>query len=143
MKKIAVVFLSGTGNTQIMAEEIASEIRNKNIDVDLLKTSEFSKDYLEKYDGFTFGCPAMGDEELEQTEFEPMFSDIEKNLSDKPVLIFGSYEWANGEWMKIWQERCENLGINLVRDGLIAYDKPNDTSLKECRDAADKLIEAI
>ena len=58
----------------------------------------------------------MGSEELEESEFEPMFESVENSLSNKPVLIFGSYEWADGEWMRNWQERCVNDGINLVCD---------------------------
>ena len=51
--------------------------------------------------------------------------------------------WAEGEWMHTWQERCEGDGINLVCDGLIAYDYPDDDALKECRRAASDLAKAL
>lgn len=143
MKKIAIVYWSGTGNTEAMAEEISNELKTKDIKVELIGPSSFSKDDIAKYDAIAFGCPAMGSEELEETEFEPMFESIESSLSDKPVLLFGSYQWAEGEWMQTWQDRCENLNINLVRDGLIAYDYPDDDALEECRNAANKLAESI
>ena len=136
MKKVAIVYWSGTGNTEAMANEVFDELKKNNIEVDLLDPNSFTKDSIEKFDGFAFGCPAMGSEELEETEFEPMFESVENSLSNKPVLIFGSYQWADGEWMDIWQDRCKNNGINLVRDGLIAYDYPDDEALEECRKAA-------
>lgn len=143
MKKVAVVYWSGTGNTEAMAEEIANELKSKDIDVELIGANSFTKDDVDNYDGIAFGCPAMGSEELEETEFEPMFADVEGELKDKKVLLFGSYQWADGEWMQTWQERCEALNINLVRDGLIAYDYPDDAALEECRQAADILAQSI
>lgn len=143
MKKVAIVYWSGTGNTEAMANEIADEIKENNFEVELLNPENFSKDLIDNYDGFAFGCPAMGSEELEETEFEPMFESVENFLSNKPVLIFGSYQWADGEWMEIWQDRCKNDGINLVCNGLIAYDNPDDDALKECRIAALDLSKAL
>ena len=64
-------------------------------------------------------------------------------IKGKVGLIFGSYQWADGEWMEIWQDRCKEDGINLVRDGLIAYDSPDDEALSECRKAALDLSKAI
>ena len=143
MKKVAIVYWSGTGNTEAMANEIFDELKKNNIEVDLLDPNSFTKDSIGKFDGFAFGCPAMGSEELEETEFEPMFESVENHLSNKPVLIFGSYQWADGEWMDNWQDRCKNKGINLVRDGLIAYDYPDDEALEECRKAALDLSKAL
>ena len=143
MKKVAVVYWSGTGNTLAMANEIADELKNSELEVNVLNCSDFTEADVANYDGFAFGCPAMGSEELEDSEFEPMFESVEKSLSDKPVLIFGSYEWAEGEWMQTWQERCVADGINLACDGLIAYDYPDDAALEECRRAAKDLANAL
>ena len=143
MKKVAIVYWSGTGNTLAMANEISDELKNSDLEVTVLNCSDFSEGDVANYDGFAFGCPAMGSEELEDSEFEPMFESVEKSLSDKPVLIFGSYEWAEGEWMQTWQERCVADGINLACDGLIAYDYPDDAALEECRKAALNLANAL
>lgn len=143
MKKVAIVYWSGTGNTLAMANEIADELKNSDLEVTVLNCSDFSEGDVANYDGFAFGCPAMGSEELEDSEFEPMFESVEKSLSDKPVLIFGSYEWAEGEWMQTWQERCVADEINLACDGLIAYDYPDDAALEECRRAAKDLANAL
>ena len=100
MAKIAVVYWSGTGNTQIMAEAILEGLKSGGADASLFTVSEFDKSTLSSYDKIAFGCPAMGAEELEPDEFEPFYASIEGELSGKNIALFGSYEWADGEWMK-------------------------------------------
>lgn len=143
MSKIAIIYWSGTGNTLAMANEMKSTLDSKGAEVSLIQASGFEASDVENYDGFLFGCPAMGSEELEESEFEPMFESVEKSLGNKPTGIFGSYEWADGEWMQTWQARCEDDSINLVADGLIAYDNPDDEALEACRNLAEKLFEAV
>ena len=82
------------------------------------------------------GCPAMGAEQLEESEFEPMYQDLRGSLSGKPVGLFGSYGWGGGEWMDIWKR--DNAGLNIV-DTVICQDAPDDDALAACRAAADKL----
>ncbi|WP_130819537.1 flavodoxin [Anaerococcus vaginimassiliensis] len=143
MAKIAVVYWSGTGNTEKMAETFLEEVKAKGCEGELFFANEFSRDNLGDFDGFAFGCPAMGNEALEDGEFEPMFEEVETKLEDKPVAIFGSYEWNDGEWMDIWQDRCKDNGINLAADGVIAYDDPDDEALDRVRALADSLVEKI
>ena len=139
MSKIAVVYWSGTGNTEVMAEAVAGRLKQKSFEVDLLFANSFGEDDLEKYDGFAFGCPAMGSEVLEEDVFEPMFESVESSLGNKPVVIFGSYEWNEGEWMTDWQERCKDHEINLVADGLAVYGYPEDDDVEKCQDLAEAL----
>lgn len=105
----------------------------------MLEVSGFDISTLANYDEFAFGCPAMGNEELEEAEFEPMFESVEDKLDNKPVAIFGSYEWNDGQWMLDWQERCNDDNINLVADGLAAYGNPEDDDIKACYNLADSL----
>lgn len=132
MGKIAVVFWSGTGNTEIMADSIIEGIKNAGGDVDRLGPSDFNESTIANYDKIAFGCPAMGAEELEPDEFEPMFAAVENSLGDKPIALFGSYEWADGEWMESWQNRVKSNGSNLIGDGLIIYDTPDDDGKAKC-----------
>lgn len=83
MSKIAVVYWSGTGNTEAMANEVAEGAKAAGAEVDVLTASEFGADKMDAYDAVAFGCPAMGAEELEDSEFEPMFSDCEGKLGRK------------------------------------------------------------
>lgn len=140
MSKVAVIYWSGTGNTEKMANAIFSRLKEKEVEADLIEAGAFSASDIENYNGFAFGCPAMGNEELEESEFEPMFESVENNLSNKATVIFGSYEWNDGGWMIDWQERCEDDNINLVSDGLKAYGEPTEEDIKACYDLADSLI---
>jgi|BioPla2DNA2_1021312.scaffolds.fasta_scaffold190775_1 flavodoxin I len=119
MSKIAVVYWSGTGNTELMAEEIAKASHGK-----LFTASEFNADLAAEYEAFALGCPSMGDEVLEDFEFEPMYESIKGLLSGKKVALFGSYDWGDGEWMRNWQEEVEGLGAKMVADGLICHLPP-------------------
>lgn len=143
MSKIAVVYWSGTGNTGIMADEIVGKIKEMGHEAEKIFSDDFSAGDIANYDAFAFGCPAMGSEQLEEDSFEPMFESVEKNLENKPVVIFGSYEWADGEWMQTWQERCKDNGINLVADGLAVYDTPDDEGVEACKKLAEDLVNSL
>ena len=133
MSKIAVVYWSGTGNTEAMASAVAEGAREKGAEADLLTASEFSADQVSAYDAIAFGCPSMGAEQLEESEFEPMFTACEGDLQGKNIALFGSYGWGDGEWMRSWEERCSQDGANLAADSVICNDAPDDEALSECR----------
>ena len=133
MSKIAVVYWSGTGNTEAMASAVAEGAREKGAEADLLTASEFSADQVSAYDAIAFGCPSMGAEQLEENEFEPMFTACEGDLQGKNIALFGSYGWGDGEWMRSWEERCSQNGANLAADSVICNDAPDDEALSECR----------
>ncbi len=133
MRNIAIVFYSGTGNTEAMAEAIAEGVRLSGAHGSLIHAQAFSPDMLESYDAVAFGCPARGVEELEEEFFEPMFSSLEDLLENKRIALFGSYGWGEGEWMHAWQERTLSLGAILVSDPIIALEEPDDTVLEACK----------
>ena len=114
MNKVAVVYWSGTGNTEAMAGLVAEGARGAGADVDVIQAVDFDAVKLMDYDAVAFGCPAMGDEELEEMEFEPMYSEVEPLLGDMKVALFGSYDWNNGEWMDLWKQRAEDAGVFVV-----------------------------
>ena len=103
MSKVAVVYWSSTGNTEMMAKAVAEGAKTAGADVTLMETSEFSAAQVDAFDAIAFGCPAMGDEVLEETEFEPMFEECEEKLAGKAVGLFGSYGWGDGQWMRDWE----------------------------------------
>ena len=107
--KVSIVYWSGTGNTEAMANAVVEGAKNAGAEVELLPVSGASADILDR-DALLFGCPAMGSEELEESEFEPFFSSVEGSLSGKKVGLFGSYDWGDGEWMRTWQQRVETAG---------------------------------
>ena len=105
--KVSIVYWSGTGNTEAMANAVAEGAKNAGAEVELLPASAANGDVVGS-DALLFGCPAMGSEELEESEFEPFFSSVEGSLSGKKVGLFGSYDWGDGEWMRTWQQRVES-----------------------------------
>ena len=139
MAKVAIVYWSSTGNTEMMANEIAYGARGKGADVSVITSDSFGTADVDQYDALAFGCPAMGSEELEDTEFEPMFSDVEPKLPGKKVALFGSYDWGDGEWMRTWESRCRENGIDLLQEGLIANNTPDDDAIAACRALGEKL----
>ena len=133
MSKVAVVFWSGTGNTEAMADAVAQGARGAGASVDVLGPSDFDASKVAAYDGIAFGCPAMGAEVLEEDEFEPMFQDVKGALSGKPIALFGSYGWGDGEWMRDWEEDCKAAGADLVVEPVMANEMPDDEALAACK----------
>lgn len=134
MSKTAVIYWSGTGNTEMMAKAIA-----EGAGADLFAVSEFSGNIAD-YDRIAFGCAAMGAEVLEEDEFEPFFAAIEGSLSGKTVVLFGSYGWGDGEWMRNWEERVKADGAVLLGDeGLIVNETPSDDDLAKCKESGANL----
>ncbi len=134
MSKVAVVYWSGTGNTETMANLVADGAKEAGVEVDVMTPSGFDSSKLGDYDAFAFGCPAMGDEELEEDEFEPMYSAVEGELASggKPTVLFGSYDWNEGEWMDVWKDRAVKAGVNVV-DTLIVKDYPEGDAAEDCK----------
>lgn len=126
MDKTAIVYWSGTGNTQAMAEGIAQGMKEAGADAVLFEVTTVQAADIAAYDRVAFGCPSMGDEILEENDFEPFFAEMEKHLSGKKTALFGSYGWGDGQWMRDWAERTREAGANLYGDGLIMQEAPDE-----------------
>ena len=132
--KTAVIYRSGTGNTEAMAKAAA-----EGANAELFEGLEFSGNVAD-YEALAFGCPAMGAEVLEEDVFEPFFTAAESSLSGKKVILFGSYGWGDGEWMRNWEERVKNAGAELVNgEGFIVNEAPSDDDLANLKALAAQL----
>lgn len=131
--KIAVVYWSGTGNTEAMANAVLEGANAAGGEGDLLTAAEFTADQVGEYDAIAFGCPSMGVESLEEGEFEPMFRACEPALAGKKLALFGSYGWGDGEWMRTWEDECRADGANLVCESVICNEAPDDDALAACK----------
>ena len=140
MSKIAVVYWSSTGNTEAMANAVAEGAKNAGADVSLYTATDFTASMVDDFDAIAFGCPAMGAEVLEESEFEPMFQDCESKLNGKKIALFGSYGWGDGEWMRNWEDTCRNDGANLVCDSVICQETPDDDAEADCRSLGAALV---
>lgn len=142
MSKVAVVYWSGTGNTEIMAKAVAEGIEATGSIATLFTASEFNGSLIDEFDAVAFGCPSMGAEELEEYEFLPMFELVKGKLEDKNVALFGSYDWGDGEWMETWEEEVRSLGANLINEGLITHLTPEVEDLDKCKRLGETLAKA-
>lgn len=134
MSTIAIVYWSGSGNTEKMAEAICTGIKTAGMTAELFSVERFSLENAVVYDGFAFGCPSMGSEVLEESVFEPFFVAMESSLKEKPVVLFGSYGWGDGEWMRDWEERTRHCGAKVFQT-CIVQGMPDDADIKDCQAA--------
>ena len=140
MKKIAVVYWSSTGNTEEMAKAVVEGAQGAGGAVELIYATDFGEDKVQAFDAIAFGCPATGTEQLDEGEFEPMFVSLESVLVDKPVVLFGSYSWGEGDWMRSWEELTSSYGARIVAGSVIAADTPDETALDACRALGGALV---
>ncbi len=140
-KNIAVVYWTGTGNTEAMANAVTEGASQADTEAKAILVSDFSADDVAAYDAVAFGCPAMGAEELESDEFEPVWEACKAVLGEKPVALFGSYGWGGGEWMDSWKDDAEAAGLKVV-DTFIANDAPDDEAVESCQALGRALAEA-
>lgn len=140
MKQIPVIFWTGTGNTQMMADAVAEAINAAGAEAVVKNVSEITADEAAGYDALALGCPAMGAEVLEECEFEPFFTELEGKLAGKKVALFGSYGWG-GSYMQEWEARVNDAGATLVADGVLALGAPDDEAMAKLAEAGKLLAE--
>ena len=130
---ISVVYWSGTGNTQAMAEAVAEGIKAAGQEAELLEVGDADAKTVAAVDAFALGCPAMGAEVLEESEMEPFVEELESYVSGKKILLFGSYGWGDGEWMRTWEETCKADGAVLACESVLANEAPDDEAVAACQ----------
>ena len=131
MSKAAVIYWSGTGNTEAMAHAVAEGVKSAGAEVEVLACANVTG--VDGFDAVALGCPAMGAEELEDSEFLPVLESIEAALTGKKVALFGSYGWGDGEWMRSWEARCAEKGITLAADSVTVNEAPDEDGLAACK----------
>ena len=126
--RVAIIYYSGTGNTEAIANLIAEGVREAGSTADVLPVGQCQTDILDSYDTFAFGCPAMGEEELDDMEFLPFFEQVETKLAGQEIALFGSFGWGDGQWMRSWEERVKAKGIAVFEQGLAIQEEPGAES---------------
>jgi flavodoxin short chain len=140
MKKVLVVYWSGTGNTETMANQLAKGAGDAGAEVVIKAVSEAAADMVKDAAALALGCPAMGAEVLEESEMEPFVSGLSQTeVGGKPVVLFGSYDWGDGQWMRDWVERMKELGAVIDGEGIIAQLVPGEETLTACYEAGKRL----
>lgn len=142
MAKVAIVYWTGSGNTEAMAHAVEEGAQNVGAEVALNFVSDVTADEIASFDYIALGCPASGNEQLEEYEFEPFFEELLPQLQNKKVAIFGSYSWNQGDWMQIWKQRLNDEGIETIAEPVVAYGYPEDDILEECKKLGETLANA-
>ena len=130
----AVVYWTQTGNTEAMAKIIADAAG-----AEMITSDAFDAAKAAEFDAIALGCPAMGNEELEDSEFQPMWDGVKAALAGKKVALFGSYGWGDGEWMRNWEDDAKAAGITLVCDSVTCCEAPDG----DAEEALKKLAAAL
>lgn len=133
MNQIAVIYWSQTGNTEAMAQAVAEGIKEAGAQAVVRTVDAISASEAAGYSKLALGCPAMGAEVLEESEFEPFFTELEGSLGGHKVGLFGSYGWGDGQWMRDWVKRTDEAGAILLDDGLMLNETPDADGLEKCR----------
>lgn len=142
MKEVYVIYWSGTGNTEIMAQAVGDGINQAGGKANIVSVDAVSPQTLKEEGCFALGCPSMGAEELEESEMEPFVAGLEGLVSGKTIGLFGSYGWGDGEWMREWVLRMQNNGAKIAgNEGIIANGEPDDSALEACRALGKELME--
>lgn len=137
--KAAVIYWSGTGNTEAMANAVAEGMKAKGAEVAMYTPADIDAAAVKSCSAVALGCPAMGSEVLEETEFQPMWDDIKSSLSGKRVGLFGSYGWGDGEWMRSWESDASDSGVSLSAESVLANNAPDDDAIAACKALGEKL----
>ncbi len=130
MKNIGIFYWTSTGNTEAMALSLSQSLQAAGNKADVFNVSSCDASTVGNYDAIALGASAMGAEELDPGEMEPFFESILPTLNGKNVLLFGSYGWGDGEWMRNWESRCLENGVNVVGT-VIANGSPDQSAFDE------------
>ncbi len=132
MKKVVIVYKSDSGNTQMMAERLSEKLEDGGVFVNLLPADEADVDDLLAADVIAMGSPACEEEVIDQEYIEPLTLDLAGKYDGKPVALFGSYGWGDGEYMEDWIALIEKGGGEIIAEPVIALETPTDfTELDE------------
>ena len=132
MAKVNIIYWSGTGNTAAMAAAIAEGAKEAGAEAELITAETASADDVRDAKAIALGCPSMGAEQLEETIMEPLMEELDGAISGKTVVLFGSYGWGDGDWMRSWEEKCQNDGVALAVDSVICNEEPDDEAQAAC-----------
>lgn len=144
MAQVSIVYWSGTGNTEQMAEKIAEGVRQAGQEAVVLSADIANAADLKKEKAFALGCPSMGAEQLEETVMEPFMFELENGIGGKQVALFGSYGWGGGEWMRDWEDRIQNAGASVIGgEGIIVNGAPDGETEEKCVELGKALAAAV
>ena len=131
---VTIIYWSGTGNTEAMANYIKEGAEEQGNLVSIKEVYNASMEDVEACDVLVLGCPSMGAEVLEESSFQPFFDETLPNLGGKQVELFGSYDWGDGQWMRDWSDTIASVGALQSQESLIVNNTPVGDDIQKCLD---------
>ena len=144
MAKAHIVYFSSSGNTEAMANFIAEGVRDAGGEAQVTPVDTASPSDLDDAAAFALGSPACGTEELDDSYMEGFVSELEAKVSGKKILLFGSHDWGDGEFMRTWQARMEAAGASILTgEGIITVLEPDEEAADKLRAAGAELAKLL
>lgn len=142
MNKVSVVYYSGTGFTQAMAEALVEGVKTTGVEPNVYRVSEVNVDDVFASDVIALGSSACGAETIEETYFVPFMENNADKFKGKKVYIFGSYGWGGGEYADNWRTQIEGFGATIVDVPVLVNDGASDEELEQLKRIGAKLATA-
>ncbi|WP_186429859.1 flavodoxin [Clostridium sp. BSD9I1] len=141
MKKIAVIYWSYSGNVEVLADNIAKGAKEAGAEV-LIKHVDYAKveDVLEA-DVVAFGSPSMDNNRVEQEEMAPFIHEFKLlPVNKKPVVLFGSYGWDNGEFLNSWEAQMKDYDFNII-EKFAVKEAPSEEQIQKAVEIGKRMAE--
>lgn len=125
MNKVAIVYWTGSGNTEQMANLIGDAVKGAGGEATVAHVSAININDLVTADVIALGSPSMGVEVIEESEMEPFMATLEGRIEGKKIALFGSYGWGDGQWIRDWTERVKAAGAAQPVEALAVQGTPD------------------
>ncbi|NME95901.1 flavodoxin [Clostridium cochlearium] len=133
MKKVSIIYWSAGGNVEVLADNISKGAKSAGAEVEIKQVHYAKPEEVLKADAVAFGSPSMDNNQVDQTEMAPFLKNFKDlNLENKPVVLFGSYGWDNGEFIEKWETQMKEYGFNVIGK-LAVQEAPNEKQLEEAK----------
>ncbi len=132
--KVNLVYYSGSGHTEEMANILVDAMWEKGMEVNVFN-EEVDSDFSNT-DLMVFGSPACGTEEVDDTIIMPSIDAIGE-FKDKKVFMFGSFGWGDGAYMDSWKELMEEKGAVIVTEPIVCLESPDDEAIEKLKKAVE------
>ncbi|AAK80406.1 flavodoxin short chain [Clostridium acetobutylicum] len=134
MKKISIIYSSQSGNVEVLANEIYEGAKEAGADVTIKLVHEASKEDVLSADALAFGSPSKNNNNIDQEDLAPFLKQFELTLNEnKPVVLFGSYGWDNGEFMEKFKDLMNDYSFKVIGD-IAVNEAPSKEELKKSRE---------
>ncbi|KAJ53480.1 flavodoxin short chain [Clostridium tetanomorphum] len=134
MKKVVIVYWSNGGNVEVLANNIGEGAKEEGAEVILKYVQAADVDEIMKADAVAFGSPSMDNNQVEQKEMAPFLKKFkELPVQKKPLVLFGSYGWDNGEFMEEWEKQMVEYDFKIVGK-LVVQEAPDNKQIEKAKE---------